>query len=66
MIEALLAALIGVAFGAGGYYTVQKRQGAAAGEKADALIKDAKSKAKTIELEAMVKALRVAEEAARD
>lgn len=66
MIEALAAALIGGAFGAGGYYAYEKRQGATAGEKADELIKDAKTKAKNIELEAKDKALKIAEEASRE
>lgn len=66
MIEALLAALIGVAAGAGGYYTVAKRRGATASEKAGQLIADAKNKAKNIELEAKDKALKIAEEASRE
>ncbi len=63
---AILAALIGIGAGAGGVFVLNQRKGATGAAKADALIAEAKNKAKSIEIEAKDKALKVSDEAARE
>jgi ribonucrease Y len=62
----ILAALIGAGAGAGGVFVVNQRQGAAGAAKAAQLVAEAKSKAKTIELEAKDKALKITDEANKE
>ena len=63
---AILAALIGIGAGAGGVFVYNQRRGATGSAKAEALIADAKNKAKSIEIEAKDKALKISDEAARE
>jgi ribonuclease Y len=63
---AILAAVIGLGAGAGGVFVYNQRQGAAGAAKAEKLLAHAERKAKTIELEAKDKALKLTEEANRD
>jgi ribonuclease Y len=63
---AILAALIGIGAGAGGVFVYNQRRGATGSAKAEALIADAKNKAKSIEIEAKDKALKISDEASKE
>jgi ribonucrease Y len=63
---AILAALVGAGIGAGGVFVVNQRQGATGAAKAVQLIAEAKNKAKTIEIDAKDKALKITDEASKE
>lgn len=65
-IAVVLAAIVGVAAGAGGTVTVMRRQGVAGTQKAEEVVAKAKNKAQDILLEAKNKAVEVANQAAKD
>lgn len=62
----ILAAIIGAGAGAGGVFVINQRRGSTGAAKAEQLLADAKSKAKTIELEAKDKALKISDEAGKE
>ncbi|MGD8373320.1 MAG: ribonuclease Y [Candidatus Woesebacteria bacterium] len=65
-IAVVLAAIVGIAAGAGGTVTVMRRQGVAGTQKADEVVGKAKNKAQDILLEAKNKAVEIANQAAKD
>ncbi len=66
MLSAIIAAVLGLLFGAASHYAYERRQGASGTQKAEKITQDAKNKAKQIELEAKDRALKIAEEAKKE
>ncbi|RWZ79724.1 MAG: ribonuclease Y [Candidatus Chaera renei] len=66
MLSAIIAAVLGLLFGAASHHVYQRRRGESSAQKAEKLTQEAKNKAKQIELEAKDKALKIAEDAKKE
>lgn len=66
MIEAIIAALIGAAVGAGGITVVNRRRGASGAQQAEQALTEAKTKASEIVLQAKDEAIKVREELTKE